>query len=72
MPAALHTDLARLRDVAAPGVDDAVLARALAVWTQMFGLVNFELFGHLHNVVEAYDELFDVQMRAAWRYLTGA
>jgi AcrR family transcriptional regulator len=72
MPAPLHVDLARLRAVAAPGVDDAVLGRAIAVWTQMFGLINFELFGHLHNVVEAYDELFDVQMRAAWRYLTGA
>ena len=70
MPAGVRADLVRLRELAALDLDDEVLSRSLAVWTQMFGTISFELFGHLHNVVEDYDGFFDVQMRAAWRYLT--
>jgi hypothetical protein len=70
MPAAVRFELARLRDVAAPGVPDDVLCRGLAVWTQLFGTISFELFGHLHNVIDHYDAFFDVQARAAWRYLS--
>jgi AcrR family transcriptional regulator len=72
MPAGVRADLARLREVGGVDLDDEVLSRGLAIWTQMFGTISFELFGHLHNVVEDYDGFFDVQMRAAWRYLTAA
>jgi AcrR family transcriptional regulator len=70
MPASVRADLARLRELGSVDVDDEVLARAVGVWTQMFGTISFELFGHLNNVVEDYDGFFDVQMRAAWRTLT--
>ena len=65
---ALRQDLARLRD-AAPGVPDAVLARGLLVWTQLFGGITFELFGHLHNVIRDHDALFELQTRQAARVL---
>lgn len=59
---AVRSDLAGLRQVA-PGVPDAVLARGLVAWTQLFGHISFELFGHLHNVVHDYDGFFDLQAR---------
>ena len=34
-----------------------VAARAVHAWTSLFGLINFELFGHTHNVV-VDDEAF--------------
>lgn len=64
----LRQDLARLR-ATAPGVPDGVLARGLLVWTQLFGHLSYELFGHLHNVIEDYDALFALEMARAWRYL---
>ena len=39
---------ARLRDIAGLAVPDEVLARALLVWTGLFGAISYELFGHLH------------------------
>lgn len=65
MPRVVHADLAQLRSAVAPEVPDDVLARALLAWTALFGLISFELFGHLHNVIHDYDAFFDHQMRRA-------
>ena len=35
----------------------SIAARAVHAWTSLFGLINFELFGHTHNVV-VDDEVF--------------
>jgi hypothetical protein len=32
--------------------------RALAAWTQLFGSISFNLFGHLDGVIEDRDALF--------------
>jgi AcrR family transcriptional regulator len=64
----LRQDFARLRHTV-PGVPDGVIARGLLVWTQLFGHVSYELFGHLHRVIEDYDALFELEMRRSWRYL---
>lgn len=61
----LRQDLAQLRSLAAPGVPDSVLSRALLVWTQLFGSISYELFGHLHRVITDYDALFELQSRRA-------
>lgn len=71
IPRPVHRDLARLRDSAAPNVPDDVLSRGLAGWTQLFGSISFELFGHLHNVVDHYAAFFDHQMRQAAEYIRG-
>ena len=68
---AVRADLAPLRRQAAPGVPDEVLARGLGAWTQLFGTISFELFGHLHNVIHDYDAFFDHEMHRAGRTLTG-
>jgi len=63
IPRVVHTDLARLRELSAPGLPDEVLARALLAWSDMFGLIGYELFGHLHRVIEGYDAFFEHEMR---------
>ncbi len=72
MARSVRSDLAALRREAAPGVSDEVLARGLAAWTQLFGTISFELFGHLHNVIHDYDAFFDHEMRRAGQHLIGA
>jgi len=43
--------LAPIRSYLLPGVPAPLVQRALMVWTNLFGVVSFELFGQLHNVV---------------------
>jgi AcrR family transcriptional regulator len=69
VPRAVHADFARLRKLAAPGVPDELLARALLVWTGLFGTISYELFGHLHRVIDDYDAFFDHQVRRAGAFL---
>ncbi|WP_407563496.1 TetR/AcrR family transcriptional regulator [Streptomyces sp. 184] len=37
----------------------AAMARLTAAWSQLFGLVGFEVFGQFDNVVHAREEFFD-------------
>jgi AcrR family transcriptional regulator len=72
MPRAVSADFRRLRADAGIDIPDEVLSRTLLAWTTIFGTITFELFGHLHNVIENYDELFDHQIgRAARLIVTG-
>jgi AcrR family transcriptional regulator len=71
VPRPVHADFARLRDLAAPGLPDEVLGRMLLAWTAMFGGVSYELFGHLHRVIEDYGAFFEHQMGRAGRLLLG-
>ncbi len=49
----------RFAELAFPSVDEVIALRALAVWTQLFGMVSFELFGHFHGVVDDPEPVFD-------------
>lgn len=71
LPPAVGEDLARLRQTAAPEVPEEVLCRALGAWSQMFGLISLELFGHLHNVIYDYDAFFELHMTEAGRRILG-
>ncbi|WP_326794609.1 TetR/AcrR family transcriptional regulator [Streptomyces sp. NBC_01808] len=37
----------------------AAMARLVAAWSQLFGLVGFEVFGQFHEVVHAREEFFE-------------
>lgn len=63
----LRADLERLRAGVPGDLPDEVLVRALYAWTQVFGGISFELFGHLANVIEAPADLFAHQARRAAR-----
>lgn len=55
--AGLAEDLAGFRDTVDLQVPDQVLVRALAAWTQLFGLVSFELFSQTRGAVEHHEDL---------------
>jgi AcrR family transcriptional regulator len=63
LPRTVRADLAALRDAGAPGLDDRRLVRVIAAYAEVIGLISFELFGHLHNVITDYEAHFDVQLR---------
>ncbi|WP_410786966.1 TetR/AcrR family transcriptional regulator [Kribbella sp. C-35] len=42
----------------APEVPPAVLVRTIIVWTQLFGMLSFELFGQLVGSMDPADEFF--------------
>jgi hypothetical protein len=42
--------------------DDAII-RSLAAWTQLFGAVNFEVFGRLSDIIEDAEAVFDQSVR---------
>lgn len=45
------TALAPLAGALPPDLPPGVMAGGILAWSSLFGLVSFELFGHLHNVV---------------------
>ena len=63
LPKAVRTDLARIAG-ALPGVPVPVLARGMTAWIELFGFVNFELFGRFTNTIDDVDAFFEHQMRA--------
>jgi hypothetical protein len=39
------------------------MVRGMSAWIHLFGCISWELFGHLHNVVDDTDAWFEQQMR---------
>ena len=64
LPPALAAEVRQIADVVAGGVDERTMARGLIAWTELFGALNFELFGRLNNTIDERDAWFDHQMRA--------
>ena len=50
---------ARNLDDIMPGVPEAVRARSLIVWSQIFGCISFELFGHFKGSVRNANRFFE-------------
>ncbi|PWR09693.1 TetR family transcriptional regulator [Micromonospora acroterricola] len=61
-PEPVRADLAALADVFFPGMPAALLARGMAGWTQLFGLISFELFGRLNQTISHRDTYFGHQV----------
>lgn len=61
LPEAVRRDLTTLAANFFPDLPAALLARGMAGWTQLFGLISFELFGRLNAAVEDADAYFDHQ-----------
>ena len=58
LPPGLAEQAAVVADVIAPGVPEAVIARFLIAWTQLFGMISFELFGQLVGSADPADAFF--------------
>ena len=57
-----------------PGISASLVQRALMVWTNLFGVISFELFGQLHNVVGETPRdrnTFFVECIRHWIHFTG-
>ena len=49
----------QLADQAFPHAPDDVVVRAMVAWTQLFGMISFELFGHFHSVIDDVGPIFE-------------
>lgn len=58
LPDELRPEAERIAAEVAPGLAPAVAAPLVAAWSQLFGLVSFEVFGQFHKVVEAREVFF--------------
>jgi AcrR family transcriptional regulator len=63
IPARLRTELAALARTVEVDLDEPLLARTLAAWSQLYGAISFELFGQLDNMIDRRVEWFDYQAR---------
>lgn len=75
----LRQDLARIKAVigfvdadGAPSAwPDLVMLRGLGAYTQVFGLISFEVFGQFQNAIDDRDDFFAAQVEILWRTLAG-
>jgi AcrR family transcriptional regulator len=67
VPRALRADLEAVRAAVGADLGDPAIVSMLAAWTQLFGLVSFELFGQTRNVIEQHAALFDTTVLAMAR-----
>ena len=58
MPPLLAEQAAALAAAIAPAVPGPVVLRGLIAWTQLFGMISFELFGQFAGVAEPADDFF--------------
>ncbi|WP_371406244.1 TetR/AcrR family transcriptional regulator [Kribbella sp. NBC_00662] len=62
-PSGLLARQAEVLVALAPDVPPAVLVRTVIVWTQLFGMISFELFGQLVGSMDPADEFFESASR---------
>ncbi|MFF2550527.1 TetR/AcrR family transcriptional regulator [Nocardia sp. NPDC058058] len=62
LPDTVRGDLRVLIDEQGSGLPEEVLDRVFLGWTQLFGLVTFEIFGRLGGTINAVADYFDHQM----------
>jgi AcrR family transcriptional regulator len=55
--------------VGAPDVPPGVLARTVLAWTQLFGMISFELFGQFARTIDPADEAFEYAIGQMTGYL---
>ncbi|MFC9340813.1 TetR/AcrR family transcriptional regulator [Streptomyces sp. NPDC057020] len=63
LPEGLRPEAARLAADIAPDLPPALAVALVAAWSQLFGLISFEVFGHFHNIVEDRDAFFAASAR---------
>ncbi|MEZ5244635.1 MAG: TetR/AcrR family transcriptional regulator [Acidimicrobiales bacterium] len=63
--AGLSAQLATMRSQVGGRADDALMLAGVGAWTELFGMLNFELFGQFANVFDDADDLFAHQVDAA-------
>jgi AcrR family transcriptional regulator len=62
VPETVRADLRRVIEQYGGDMPEERLDRVFLAWTQLFGLVNFEVFGRLNDTIEARADYFDHHM----------
>jgi AcrR family transcriptional regulator len=65
----LREELKVVAQGVAPHVDEAIMARALISWTELFGAISFELFGRFKNTITDLDAWYEHQIRDMATYV---
>jgi AcrR family transcriptional regulator len=63
LPAPLRAEVTKVAELIGADIPTPVMARALVAWTELFGGINFELFGRLNNTIDERDAWYDYQTR---------
>jgi hypothetical protein len=73
LPRDLAEQAAIVADAIAPGVRGTVITRGLIAWTQLFGMISFELFGQLVGSIDPADAFFGyaVEQMADFMFTAG-
>ena len=61
----LSSQCAQVRDFFGADLPDELVLDGIAAWTQVFGLIDFEIFGRLNNTFEPADDLMEHQFALA-------
>lgn len=69
IPAALAAEIRNVAAFVAPEIPQPTMARALIAWTELFGAINFELFGRFNNTIEELNAWYDHQTRQMATFL---
>lgn len=69
LTATLSGQLRTVAEQIAPELPPAVIGAAISAWTRLFGVISFELFGHLVGSVDPADEFFDHEIRSMATHL---
>jgi AcrR family transcriptional regulator len=59
LPRAVAAEVRPVGQLALPGVPLATVAQAVLAWAELFGLINFELFGRFDGVIAHPEVVFD-------------
>lgn len=63
LPDAVRPEAVRIAADMAPDLPPALVVALVAAWSQLFGLVSFEVFGQFHRLVEDRDAFFTTAAR---------
>jgi AcrR family transcriptional regulator len=69
LPASLRTEVRRIAGLIGADVAPDVMARCLIAWTELFGAINFEVFGRFNNTIEELEAWYDYQVRAMAEFI---
>jgi AcrR family transcriptional regulator len=69
VPSALGQEIATIADLVGAKVSVPAMARGLIAWTELFGAINFELFGRIDNTIGQRDAWYDHQAHAMARFV---
>ena len=69
LPAILAAQAAIVAGAIAPGVPGPLIVRVLIAWTQLFGMISFELFGQFVGSADPADDFFGYAIEQMIAYI---